>query len=66
MNKEDLLKQFWKVTLKEMKERHCHMINLDNIVTSISKYIFLRKQQNQAILDATGTNPVNLHGERKI
>lgn len=26
----------------------------------------MRKQQNQAILDATGTNPVNLHGERKI
>merc|ERR1719329_745591 len=49
-----------------MKERHCHMINLESITSSISKYSFLRKQQNQAILDATGTNPVNLHGERKI
>ena len=38
INKDDLLNQFYRATLKEMKERHCHMIELDTIVASISKY----------------------------
>lgn len=57
INKVDFLNQFWESTLKYMKELHCHMIELDFIVSNINKYYNMRKLQSQALLDATKINP---------
>ena len=66
INKTDLLEQFWKSTLKKMQEKHSHLIDLDEIVADINKFQLAKKLSNNAILDATKMNPVNLHGERKV
>ena len=67
INKADFLKTFWKHTLENMKERHCHLIDLEYIVSHINKYYIMCKSQNKAMLDATKINPHNLHcGDRKV
>jgi hypothetical protein len=62
MNKSDLLNEFWKAALDKMKEKHCHLIELDHVFNNINKFSSLRQKKNKAILDATSVNPVNLHG----
>ena len=49
-----------------MKNKHCHSIDLDEIISDINKFQLAKKLANAAILDATRMNPVNLHGDRKI
>ena len=39
---------------------------MNTIAARINKFNILRKQQNQALLDATKFNPYNLHGERQV
>ena len=49
-----------------MREKYAHLIDLDEIVADINKFSLAKKMSNQAILDATKMNPVNLHGDRKV
>lgn len=43
INKVDLLKNFWKETLEQMKMRHCHLVELDFIIGKINKYNLMKK-----------------------
>ena len=52
-----MLSHFPRDTLAFIENKHCHSIDLDNILRNMNKYNKLRKQQNQAILDALNLNP---------
>ena len=60
------MEHFWPRTLKLMKEKHCHLCELDHIMANIQKYSNIRKQQNLALLNATKCNPTGLHGVRAV
>lgn len=66
INKDDFLEQFWPSTLKQLKERHSHIVDIDFIMGNINSYIIMKSKNSKAILDATKVNPVNLHGDRVI
>lgn len=66
INKEDVLRHFPRETLSSIRSKHCQLIDLDFILKNIEKYSKLRKQQNQAILDALNINPsYHTSGSRK-
>ena len=66
INKEDVLRYFPRDTMTFIREKHCQAIDLDFILKNIDKYSKLRKQQNQAILDALRINPTyHTSGSRK-
>ena len=60
MNKNDFLNEFWKASLDKMKEKHCHLIELDAIFANINKFSSMKQKKNKAILDAASVNPLNL------
>jgi hypothetical protein len=66
INKDDFIEQFWPSTLKQLKDRHSHMIEIDFIMKNIITYTAMKNKKSKAILDATKVNPVNLHGDRVI